>query len=157
MAKCGPHYKPTQDHKEIVEAMAVAGIPQERIAAVLRICPMTLRKHYSDELETSSDKATARVAGALFRKAIGGDVAAAIFWMKTRAGWREKDRLEITGLNGGAIETKRVLPEEDKRLMQEFLGQYAMIGSSQHVRVIEQENGRITDNSNADGAAGPTR
>ena len=61
-------------------------------ACVLEIDPKTLRKHYRDELDTGQIKATAKVAEFLFRRATTEGpqaVTAAIFWLKTRGGWRE--------------------------------------------------------------------
>jgi len=72
--------------------MAAYGVPEADIARVLAIDPKTLRKHYRDELDTGHIKATAKVAEFLFRKATTDGpqcVTAAIFWMKTRGGWRE--------------------------------------------------------------------
>ena len=72
--------------------MAGYGVPETDIARVLAIDPKTLRKHYREELDTGQIKATAKVAEFLFRKATTEGpqcVTAAIFWMKTRAGWRE--------------------------------------------------------------------
>ena len=73
--------------------MAGYGIPETDIARVLGIDPKTLRKHYRDELDTGHIKANAKVAESLFRKALGNTpqaVTAAIFWLKCRAGWRER-------------------------------------------------------------------
>ena len=57
----------------------------------------TLRKHFRRELDRGSIEATAKVAQTLFRMATeGGNVAAAIFWMKARAGWREKHELVLS-------------------------------------------------------------
>ena len=95
-------HKPTDVSRGQVEAMAGFGIPQEDIARVLNIAPQTLRSHYRDELDTGSTKANAKVAENLFRKATGdgqGAVAAAIFWAKTRMGWRETPRIEHEGLD----------------------------------------------------------
>ncbi|MDQ1249754.1 MAG: hypothetical protein QG597_4130 [Actinomycetota bacterium] len=47
--------------------MAAYGVPERDIARVLGIDPKTLRKHYRDELDTGSIKATAKVAEFLFR------------------------------------------------------------------------------------------
>ena len=61
-------------------------------ARVLALDPKTLRRHYRAELDTGQIKATAKVAEFLFRKATTEGpqcVTAAIFWMKTRGGWRE--------------------------------------------------------------------
>jgi hypothetical protein len=59
---------------------------------VIGVAPKTLRKHFRDELDTGHIKASAKVAGNLYRIATGSGceaVAAAIFWLKVRAGWRE--------------------------------------------------------------------
>jgi len=72
--------------------MAGYGVPEADIAGVVAIDPKTLRKHYSGELKNGHVKANAKVAENLFRKATGDGreaVIAAIFWMKTRAGWKE--------------------------------------------------------------------
>jgi hypothetical protein len=75
-----------------VEAMAGYGIAEADIACVLEIDPKTLRKHYRRELDKGHIKATAKVAENLYRRATGEGreaVTAAIFWLKTRAGWKE--------------------------------------------------------------------
>ena len=72
--------------------MAAYGVPELAVARVLAVDPKTLRKHYRDELDTGQIKATAKVAESLFRKATSDgaqSVTAAIFWLKTRGGWRE--------------------------------------------------------------------
>jgi hypothetical protein len=72
--------------------MAGYGVPETEIAGVLGVDPKTLRKHYRAELDHGHTKANARVAESLYRKATSDgpqSVTAAIFWLKTRAGWRE--------------------------------------------------------------------
>jgi hypothetical protein len=83
-----------------VEAMAGFGVPEADIATVLDIDPKTLRKHYRPELDKGHIKATTKVAENLYRKATGEGreaVTAAIFWLKTRAGWKETSIHEMTG------------------------------------------------------------
>ena len=83
---------PDAFHRRQVEAMAGYGLPETDIAKVLDIDPETLRAHYRRELETGQIKTNARVAESLFRQATGDGrqaVTAAIFWLKTRARWRE--------------------------------------------------------------------
>lgn len=70
--------------------MAAFGIPHIDIARVVGINRNTLEKHYRYELDTGHVKATAKVAESLYKRATNGNVAAAIFWMKARAGWSEK-------------------------------------------------------------------
>ena len=87
-----PSHKPDASSRRQVEAMAAYGVPEQNIAKVIGVDPKTLRKHYRDELDTGQIKATAKVAESLFRKATSDgpqSVTAAIFWLKTRGGWRE--------------------------------------------------------------------
>ena len=81
--------------------MAGYGVPEHAISRVLAIDPKTLRKHYRDELDTGQVKATAKVAESLFRKATSDgsqSVTAAIFWLKTRGGWRETPQDHTVGV-----------------------------------------------------------
>ena len=90
--------------------MAGYGVAEADIARVVGIDPKTLRKHYRDELDNGHVKANAKVAENLFRKATGEGreaVTAAIFWLKTRAGWKETALHEVSGRNG-PIETAPV-------------------------------------------------
>ena len=94
---------PTTNQREMVQLHATVGTPQAIIADMLGIDDKTLRKHYREELDQSLAKANASIGGALFNKAKGGDTAAMIFWMKTRAGWRETSVTEHTGEGGGPL------------------------------------------------------
>ena len=85
-------HQPDPSQRRQVEAMAGYGIREDDIGRVIGIDAKTLRKHYREELDTGTIKATAKVAESLYRKAIGDghqSVAAAIFWLKTRAHWSE--------------------------------------------------------------------
>ena len=99
-----------------VEAMAGYGIPEADIATVLEIDAKTLRKHYRRELDKGHIKATAKVAENLYRKATGDGreaVIAAIFWLKTRAGWKESMLQEIR--SEAIVEIRRVIVAPDER------------------------------------------
>lgn len=109
-------HKPTEESRAEVAALASFGVPQEDVASYIGISHPTLRKHYSDELNLSAIKANATVGKYLFSLASGmalqegathGDCkTAAMFWAKTRMGWRETNALEMSGPNGGPIETQ---------------------------------------------------
>jgi hypothetical protein len=86
--------------------MAGIGLTHDQIAKIVGVSDETLRKYYDDELSTASAKMTAQVAQNLYSIATSkgpGAVPSAIFWMKTRGGWREVDRREVTGADGGPI------------------------------------------------------
>ena len=102
-------HMPDSNERRQVQAMAAYGIPETYISGVLGIDPKTLRKHYREELDFGEAKANAQVAGFLFNSAKNGNVTAQIFWLKTRARWREvPTALEHSGPNGGPIQTEDV-------------------------------------------------
>jgi hypothetical protein len=110
-----PH-EPTDKTRSEVSALASFGVPQEDIAAYIGISKPTLAKHYPDELSFSSIKANATVGKFLFNMASGQAIKsgasygecsrAAMFWAKTRMGWRETNNLDVT-TNG-----KDIMPTE---------------------------------------------
>jgi len=89
-------HKPNDQTRQLVQLHATIGTRQDNIARILGIDKKTLIKHYRDELDLGMDKANASIGGALFNKAKAGDTAAMIFWMKTRARWRETIDLSST-------------------------------------------------------------
>lgn len=103
---CGgiPAHEPSKEGRELVKLHALVGTKQEVIADILGIDPKTLRKYYREELDQSLAQANAVIGGALFNKAKGGDTASQIFWLKTRARWRETSVVEHTGPEGGPVQ-----------------------------------------------------
>ena len=98
-----PQHEPTEAQRSQVEAMCGYGVPELEISRVIGISDVTLRKYYRRELDIGITKANAKVAQSLFQKATGDgsqSVTAAIFWMKTRAGWKETVINEVTGKDG---------------------------------------------------------
>ena len=115
-----PSHTPDAAQRRQVEAMAGYGVPEPDIARLLQIDPKTLRKHYRDELDSGHVKANAKVAENLFRKATGDgpqSVTAAIFWLKTRARWKETMVSEVTHDVGDSVKTLMArIAENGKRL-----------------------------------------
>jgi hypothetical protein len=86
-----PKFEPTDEQRKLVKTLSGFGIPQVDIATHLEIDPTTLRRHFRRELDRGMIEANVKVAQSLFQLATQGkNVAAAIFWMKARAQWREK-------------------------------------------------------------------
>ena len=82
---------PTRAQRRLVMAASAHGVPQPEIAAMLDLrSEKTLRRHFRTELDRGGAQANFPVAQTLFRLAINGCVPALIFWMKCRAGWRER-------------------------------------------------------------------
>src|ERR1700719_33188 len=75
--------------RERVRYLAGVGVRQDDIARIIGCAPKTLRKRCRDDLDRGVAEANAMVSGSLFAAAKGGNVTAQIFWLKTRAHWRE--------------------------------------------------------------------
>jgi hypothetical protein len=105
MAKMGrPAHTPTQADRDTAKRLSALGCPHEDIAKRLKISADTLTKYYQDELDEGRIDANSAIAGTLFAQAKKGNTAAAIFWLKTRARWKETSAHEISGNNGGSIQ-----------------------------------------------------
>ena len=76
--------------REKVRYLAGVGVRQDEIARIIGCAPKTLRKRFRDELDLGVAEANATVCGYLFAAAKAGNVTAQIFWLKTRAHWRER-------------------------------------------------------------------
>ena len=90
-------HEPTSETRTKVSALAGVGTPQDQIALIIGISKNTLIKHYRKELNTAMVMANAQVAQSLYQQAKSGNTAAAIFWLKCRAGWVDKQAIEHSG------------------------------------------------------------
>lgn len=103
-----PAYEADEKTRAQVKMLAAMGIPDYDIAKVIGLSGPTMRKYYMAELETGHIEANAQVAQSLFKQATNKEkpnVSAAIFWLKCRAEWRETTAVELTGKDGGPMET----------------------------------------------------
>ena len=117
MAKRGqPPFQPTDRQRGHVEAMVRYGIPVVEIARTLGITKPTLFKHFREELDTGITKANAQVGEFIFSTIIGLPIpdrpqvtdervrgSLAMFWAKTRMGWKETSVHQHKGKDGGPI------------------------------------------------------
>ena len=102
----GKLHVPTEETKKLAKTLAAVGIRHEDIAAKLEISADTLVKHYKRELDDGRVDANAAIGRSLYEQAKTGNTAAMIFWLKTRAGWKETERHEIAGADGGDLVVK---------------------------------------------------
>jgi len=95
-----PRFQPTAEERKIVEMMAALGTPLDDMARNVRkggIDVKTLRKHFDEEISTGATRANIKVGGAMYNKALGGDVQAQKYFLSCRAGWTEKNAIEVSG------------------------------------------------------------
>ena len=98
--KCQNHCtnQPKKTRAEIV-ALRSYGVPIKEVAAYIGIDDKTLYKYYKDELDNSAIKSKCQCRKVLYQAASGQAlttgasysdcVRAAMFWAKTRMGWKE--------------------------------------------------------------------
>ena len=99
-----PRWQPTDADRLRAETLGGLGVPQDQIALLIGVTTNTLRKYLMPELKLGHAKATSQVAQTLYNRATkGNDLGAAIFWLKSQAGWREVQRVETTGADGAPI------------------------------------------------------
>ena len=88
--------------REKVRHLAGLGVPQDDIARIVQCSPKTLRKRCRVDLDGGVAEANAIISGCLFAAAKSGNIAAQIFWLKSRARWRERDASEHRAVDGDA-------------------------------------------------------
>ena len=109
-----PKHKPTDEHRHQVKVMAAFGIQQSEIATLIECDAKTLRKHYRRELDTAATEANLRVATSLFNLATKEkNVAACIWWTKSRMGWREATDLNVGGTGSMSVVVMTGVPQPD--------------------------------------------
>ena len=87
----GITHVPTDEIRAKVGALKAFGRTNEEIARYFKIDDKTLTKYYAYELDCALTEMVRNVAGCLYDKCLDGDTSAMMFFLKTRARWREKD------------------------------------------------------------------
>lgn len=100
-----PPHQPTEHSRVQVKTLAAVGIRHEDIASKLGISVDTLTKYYRQELDEGRIDANAQIGKSLYEQAKAGNTTAMIFWLKTRAGWKETQVNELVGANGAPLLT----------------------------------------------------
>ena len=111
-----PTLEPTDKQRGQVEAMIRYGIPETEIAQALGISKTTLLKHFRNEINASATKANTQVGEFIFATIVGLPIPGrppvtderaratlAMFWAKTRMGWKENVVNQHEGKGGGPI------------------------------------------------------
>ena len=140
-----PPYIKKEDDAKLVEALTIAGVTQTLIAQIVKISEPTLRKNFRKELDTSKARANAVISQALFKKAKDGNVVAQIFWLKTQAGWKEKNYHELTGKDGDQLFGEERQLIEIRKVFDEI--NFAKPENIIEASELVQDSERETDNS----------
>lgn len=112
--KLGRPSHPVSDAtRKAVEIMAASGLWQYQIAAQMKIDEDTLAKYYSYELETGWATTMAAAGNVIVAEMLANtdkSLDAAKFFLKSRGKglWSETKQVEVTGPNGGPIQTETI-------------------------------------------------
>lgn len=110
----GKLHKPTEETRRLIKQLSAVGTRHVDMAQKLDITHDTLVKHYKAEIEEGRIDANASIAQTLFQQAKEGNTTAAIFWLKTRAGWKETNGLEVTGQDGAPLNSPIIVIGTDE-------------------------------------------
>jgi hypothetical protein len=135
-----PHV-PTAESRQLVEQLAACDIDPDSICYVIKANPVELKLFYADELKHGLAACTAQMQSSVFRAGVAGDMKAATFWLRARAGWRETVKIEDT--------RNPQLPAQDKAQLIDRI--VSMLTPAQAVEVLKGEGSRV-----AEPAAKPT-
>lgn len=112
------YHVPTEYTRRQVELLVAYGLPHDAIAHVIGVKSVTtLSAHYADEIKHGKERVNARAAHRLFHMMEQNEdmrvsLTATIFWLKTRAGWRESTAVVHSGTVNHEHEHRAVTHEE---------------------------------------------
>ena len=114
-----PAFEITDEVLKKVETLAAQGLSKREVALCLGISVSTYcdkqseYPEFSEAYDSGSSKGVAKVANALYTKAIDGDVTAQKHYLNNRGdGWSERQTREISGPGGDAIQTDHMVTLE---------------------------------------------
>tara|TARA_R100001015_G_C4600646_1_gene155590 strand:+ start:91 stop:474 length:384 start_codon:yes stop_codon:yes gene_type:complete len=94
--------KKNEETARMVQQLSGIGVTHDMICSIATISKPTLYKYYDEELKLGKAQSTVTVANNLYRMATGNGkeaLTASIFWLKTQAGWKETDVVEINNVS----------------------------------------------------------
>jgi transcriptional regulator with XRE-family HTH domain len=101
MAKKGrPKWQPDLER---ARQLAAQGLTREQIACALGVSRSTVferindNSDFSDAIKAGAADGIAAVTNALFKSALDGNTTAQIFFLKCRAGWQDRNQVELSG------------------------------------------------------------
>lgn len=114
-------FQPTAAQRKAVAVWASIGTPHDVMAAQLGIARQTLENAFDRELKDGKAITDQAISKSLYQKALTGNVPCMIFWAKTRLGWRETNRTEVTGADGGPLAVQNLSDAELRAQLQAVL------------------------------------
>jgi hypothetical protein len=149
------HHYPTPYTRRQVELLVAYGMTRECIAHVMNISTATLYANYRTELAYGKEIQNAAMAERIYHQALYGtgkeSAALAMFWMKTRGGWKESMNVGVFDGNadGSAVAAARELTFEERAIrLAQILNRRRIEGGGSIVG--EREGAVVTESRAAD-------
>ncbi len=102
-----PGFRPTLAQAQQVTKLTALGLKVHEIALVLQIEKSLLKFYYKYDLATAKARTNVSVAKVALEMALDGQHENMTkFWLKSQAGWTERDVVEHEGLDAAADEAK---------------------------------------------------
>ncbi len=102
-----------------VQVLAGLGLSLADISNALSLDPKTVAAEFKAELQSGAALANISVAHVAYKMATDGEHSEMTrFWLKTRAGWVEKQIVEHTGKDGNPIEIEISAKQKLMQLIQ---------------------------------------
>lgn len=112
-------WAPTPEQIDQIEKMSGLGLTVEQIGQLLGVSKATFDRAAKREavvreaLERGRNKAQLSIVKSAYSQAAAGNTAMTIFLLKTRYGYRETERVELTGADGAPLVPKKELTYEE--------------------------------------------
>lgn len=136
----GPReWEPSPNEIRQMELMAGLGIKNRDIALVIGVSKAMLEARCSDIIARSRVVMHMRVGANIYKMATGdpnhkNTALTAIFYAKSQMGWQERDRMEITGAEGGPVQSQvQIFLPDNGRDQPQIEGPNVIDGDAQDV------------------------
>nr|DAX86173.1 MAG TPA: putative terminase small subunit [Caudoviricetes sp.] len=118
-------FEPTEDERNKVYQLTAAGFTVEEVAKTIYrygkpVSDAIIRRYFKKELEVARIEAVGAVAARLFKKAMEGDTASMIFYLKTRGGWKETQVIDNKSSDGSMRPGVTITKEQFAELAREI-------------------------------------
>jgi len=97
-------YEPNENDLALVREMSADGVTIKDIAFMVGVSHTTLLKYYGDEMRRVRIENVRGAGKNLYQQAMGGNMTALIFYLKSQGGWREKQEVDVNVSGGMTIE-----------------------------------------------------
>lgn len=105
-------YQSTETERNLVLALRGTGLTEEQIASQIGprgVAVETMKKAFQHELDTGKAKIDGICVTGIVKAMQAGEAWALCFYAKCRMQWRERTAIEVTGPDGGPVQSEHMI------------------------------------------------